>query len=97
MTSKLFQDLVSAGRVLLEGTFVQYLLVIGVCILLYYVTLSGFWLLIGLFYAVVIMARAVRYNRRTGGHRGTSNGPAGGPVDFGGGSNGDGNGGSNGG
>jgi len=33
MTSNLFQDLVSAGRDLLAGTFVQYLFVIGVCIL----------------------------------------------------------------
>ena len=90
MTNKLFQDLVSAGRVLLEGTFVQFLLVIGVCMVLYYVTFSGFWLLVGLFYALVIMARAVRYNRRTGGPRGTSNGPAGGPVDFAGDGNGNG-------
>ena len=84
MTNKLFQDLVSASRVLLEGKFVHYMLVIGVCILLYYVTFSGFWLLIGLFYALVIMARAVKYNRRTGGRRGTTHGPASGPADFGG-------------
>jgi len=90
MANKLFQDLVSTGRVLLKGTFVQYLFVIGFFILLYYITFSGFWLLIGLFYAVVIMARAIRYNRRAGGPRGTSNGPAGGPVDFGGGGNGNG-------
>ena len=94
MTSKLFQDLASASRVLLEGKFVHYTLVIGVCILLYYITFSGLWLLIGLFYALVIMARAVRYNRRTGGPRGTSHGPSGGPADLGG--NGDGNGGGNG-
>ena len=94
MTNKLFQDLVSASRVLLEGKFVHFMLVIGVCILLYYITYSGFWLLVGLFYALVIMARAVKYNRRTGGPRGTSDGPAGGPADFGG--NGDGNGGGNG-
>jgi len=94
MTNKLFQDLVSAGRVLLEVTFVQYFLVIGVCILLYYITFDEIWLDIALLYTFVIaMILGIRANRRTGGHRGTSNGPAGGPVDFGGGGNGGGNGG----
>ena len=96
MTNKLFQDVVAAGSVLLKKTFVQYLLVTGVCILLYYLTFDEFWLDIALLYTFVTATiLGIRANRRSGGPKGTSHGPAGGPVDFGG--NGDGNGGGNGG
>jgi hypothetical protein len=88
MKNKLLQHLVAAGSVLLKKTFVQYLLVTGACLLLYSLTSEQGWIIIGLIYAVVILIIA---NRRAGGPRGTSDGPAGGPVDFGG--NGGGNGG----
>ena len=90
MTNKLFQDVVAAGSVLLKKTYVQFLLVTGATILMYYLTLDVQWILLGLICATVILIRA---NRRTGGPRGTSNGPAGGPVDFGGDGDGDGDGG----
>jgi len=92
MTNKLFQDVVAAGSVLLKITFVQYLLVTGACILLYYLTVDEIWLDIALLYTFVIATIiGIRANRRSGGPGGTSDGPAGGPIDFGG--NGGGNGG----
>jgi hypothetical protein len=99
--NKLFKDvvaagsvlLVAAGSVLLKKTYVQFLLVTGATILLYYLTLDVLWILLGLICATVILIRA---NRRAGGPRGTTNGPAASGPDLHGDGDGDGGGGGNG-
>jgi uncharacterized membrane protein YgcG len=82
----------SVGSVLLKHPLVQILLVSGSCILLYWITFSGIWLFIALFYFMVMLYIA---NRRAGGSRGTSKGN--GPAASGPNSLGDGDGGGNGG